>query len=197
MSGFTYSHNYVTPESAATRATEYVRRTTVSQGHNAMHRKSTPGWVRALLVVILLASAGVVIGVLVTNHTSSPPTMTTSAPATTATSAPATAAQSTPAPAIIDLDPLCNVVFTNGTCRAIVSYHNYGADMTLTGAQNTLSTGTPPTTFAAGYHFGGASFLWDCSAAQITTWHVQATPHTAPSIAVISQSPIACPALPL
>lgn len=95
------------------------------------------------------------------------------------------------------LDVLCNHRFVNGTCRSFFSY-TASADVDAPlGVANAIvpSAHGQRTHFAAGRHFGAASFVWNCQSHPHATWslvvdgrHVDVT---------VPRHEVACPSLSL
>lgn len=179
---------------------------------------STP-WLVCIGITLCLAVSGGIVALIVTQtgdndshhhhqHTHQP----TAVPTTTTTVAPATTTGATPPPATpasnpvllpIDLAFLCNVAFENGTCRAIFSYENPNAAVVSlpVGANNYIEPGPPGrgqrTEFKSGYHFGGATFLWNCEAHAQVRWTLRSGGSGSATQSTAPQAAVDCPALPI
>lgn len=123
-----------------------------------------------------------------------------------------TAAPGTPAPANepsgslltpIELTFLCNVRFQNGTCRAVFGYDN-PSDALVTipvGANNFIEPGPPNRgqreTFKDGFHFGGATFLWNCNVHVQARWTLRSGVQGDASVAIAPNASVECPPVPI
>lgn len=137
---------------------------------------------------------------------------TTSAAITSTILAITTAAPGTPAPASepsgllpipIELSFLCNVRFQNGTCRAVFGYDN-PSDAFVTipvGANNFIEPGPPNRgqreVFKPGFHFGGATFLWNCNIHVQARWTLRSGVQGDASVAIAPNASVTCPPVPI
>ncbi len=107
--------------------------------------------------------------------------------------------QSTSTP-LVELSFVCNVPFNNGTCRAVFTYNNALSTplRVAVGAKNHIGPGPANrqqrTSFKSGYHFGGATFLWNCVAHRRAEWTVESG--GAQSTAQAPHTFVACPPIP-
>lgn len=133
-------------------------------------------------------------------------TTTTAVPLATTTLAPApvgTTAASVTSLHAISLEFLCNVPFGNGTCRAVFTYNNPNGEDTVVpaGSNNNVEPGPPNrgqrTSFRPGFHYGGATFLWNCAAHPYARWLVRSGPAGTASTAVALAAVEPCPEVPV
>lgn len=184
----------------------------------AASSSSSKRWMYILFAVGCLVLSGLVVVLIVTQvgkhhpHTHAPtPEPTTAATTVGTTTAPATAtpaSRPTSAPASVTAAPvqltfLCNVPFGNTTCRAVYSYENPNAVAVTVpvGANNYIEPGPPGrgqrTVFKSGFHFGGATFLWNCQAHAQARWALRSLGvGNEPSIASAPQTAVTCPRVP-
>jgi len=134
--------------------------------------------------------------------------VTTTVPVTTTTlpvPVPiSTTAASVTALQAISLEFLCNVPFGNDTCRAVFTYNNPNDQDTVIAAgssNNNVEPGPPnrgqPAVFKSGYHYGGATFLWNCAAHPYARWLVRSGPVGTASTAIALAAKEKCPPVPI
>lgn len=180
---------------------------------------------RLLLVCVVLGCCLlcglVVVGIyFAATHAAAPapPGTTTAAPPSTTTTVPFTTGSTAEAPATggpagteepgvpdfaIDLAFLCNVPFGNGTCRSVFTYENPNptALMLPAGSNNYVEPGPAArgqrTLFRDGFHYGGATFLWNCAAHNQARWTIRSGADGVASVAVAPAEAVACPPLPI
>lgn len=166
-------------------------------------------------VVLCLATVVTIVVLALTGHFDKTPTPSpTPAPpgpvAVTTTHVSTTLAPATSAPADsslllvpIELVFRCNVRFENGTCRAVFDYEtpsNVAVSVPI-GADNYIEPGPPNRgqreLFKAGYHFGGATFLWNCAAHVQARWTLRSAVDGGSSVAIAPNTHVECPPVPV